>query len=342
MIRLRPALWPTLISLPILVLSLGLGIWQMERREWKRDILDRIAANQAAAPMTLDELLRGDPLRHEYGRVKLAGTFLHDKEFYLAARSLKNNVGLQVVTPLKTDDGRIVLFDRGWIPQEKKDPARRAEGQPAGTVELTGIVRRNQEQRQFAPDNAPDRNVWFHVDVPLMRSMAGGKPDPKLDAFFLEADANAQPGRRADRRPDAARHPQRPPAVRHHLVPDRAGAGRRLSRLSLGERLAHRRRPHEGQAMIANDPYAELERRFARLSAVNRASAILNWDRSTMMPEGASEDRADQLATLGVIAHGMIAAPDMPELLARAEEGARGARSVARRQPARDAPLLGA
>lgn len=76
--------------------------------------------------------------------------------------------------------------------------------------------------------------------------------------------------------------------------------------------------------MIANDPYAELERRFARLSAVNRASAILNWDRSTMMPSGASDDRADQLATLGVVAHGMIAAPDMPDLLSRAEEGAAG------------------
>jgi carboxypeptidase Taq len=73
--------------------------------------------------------------------------------------------------------------------------------------------------------------------------------------------------------------------------------------------------------MIANDPYAELERRFARLSAVYRAQAILNWDRSTMMPEGASEDRADQLATLGVIAHEIITAPEMPDLLAHAEEG---------------------
>jgi surfeit locus 1 family protein len=194
MIKLRPALWPTLISLPIFVVSLGLGIWQMERREWKHDILDRIATNQAAAPITLDELLGGDPLRFEYGRVKVSGTFLHDKEFYLAARSLKNTVGLQVVTPLKTDDGRVVLFERGWIPQEKKDPARRTEGQLAGKVELTGIVRRTQEQRQFAPDNVPERNVWFHVDVPLMRSMAGGKPDPKLDTFFLEADATPNPG----------------------------------------------------------------------------------------------------------------------------------------------------
>ncbi|MBS0538390.1 MAG: carboxypeptidase M32 [Proteobacteria bacterium] len=57
------------------------------------------------------------------------------------------------------------------------------------------------------------------------------------------------------------------------------------------------------------------------MSAVNRAGAILNWDRSTMMPEGASEDRADQLATLSVVAHEMMVAPDMPELLSRAEEG---------------------
>src|SRR5262249_56081474 len=116
MIRLRPALWPTLISLPVFVLCLGLAIWQMERREWKRDILDRIATNQAAPPITLDELLQGDPLRFEYGRVKLAGSFVHDKEFYLAARSLKNTVGLQVVTPVRTDQDRLRPFGPAWSP----------------------------------------------------------------------------------------------------------------------------------------------------------------------------------------------------------------------------------
>ena len=58
MIRLRPALWPTLIAVPIFVVSLGLGIWQIERREWKRDLLHLIEVNQAAAPLALDELLR--------------------------------------------------------------------------------------------------------------------------------------------------------------------------------------------------------------------------------------------------------------------------------------------
>jgi surfeit locus 1 family protein len=194
MFRLRPILWPTLISLPILVLSLGLGVWQMERREWKRDLLDHIATNRAAAPLTLEELLRGDPLRQEYGRVKLAGTFLHDKEFYLAARNPKDEVGLQVVTPVRTDDGKVVLFDRGWIPSTKKDPTRRAEGQVAGKVDLVGIVRRTQIKRQFAPDNDPAKNFWFHVDVPLMRKIAGAPSDRTLDTFFLEADAAPNPG----------------------------------------------------------------------------------------------------------------------------------------------------
>ena len=194
MLRLRPMFWPTVFSVPVLILCLGLSAWQMERREWKLGILERIAVNQAAAPATLDDLLKGDPLAHEYGRAKIAGTFLHDKEFHLAARSMKNTVGMQIVTPIRTDDGRIVLFDRGWVPSEKKEPDKRAAGQVAGRVELTGIVRRSQVQRQFAPDNVPDKNVWFHVDVPLMRKLAGGTPDPRLDTFFLEADATPNPG----------------------------------------------------------------------------------------------------------------------------------------------------
>jgi surfeit locus 1 family protein len=194
MFKLRPLLWPTLTSLPILVLCLGLSIWQMERREWKRDILDRIAANQSAAPMPLDELLTADPMRREYGKVSLAGEFLYGKEFHLAARSRGDEVGIQIVTPLKTDGGQIVLFDRGWVPSEKKDPATRPEGQVKGRVQLVGVVRRAQVQRQFAPDNVPDKNVWFHVDVPLMRQMAGGQPDPVLDTFFLEANDAPNPG----------------------------------------------------------------------------------------------------------------------------------------------------
>jgi surfeit locus 1 family protein len=194
MVKLRPLFGPTAMMLPVVLVALALAGWQLERREWKRDILDRIAQNQAAPPLPFEELIKADPLRREYGPAAIAGTLLDDKEYYLAARNLKDEVGLHLVTPLQTDDGTIVLFDRGFVPSQKKDPKTRAAGKPNGRQTLIGIVRRTQEQRYFAPDNDPGKNFWFHVDVPLMRKLAGGTPDPVLDSFFLEADATPNPG----------------------------------------------------------------------------------------------------------------------------------------------------
>jgi surfeit locus 1 family protein len=112
----------------------------------------------------------------------------------LAARSLHDDVGMHVVTPVRTDAGRIVLFDRGWIPSTKKNPATRTAGQLSGHVDLVGVIRRNQPKPYFVPDNDPAKDFWFTVDVPLMRKIAGGASDPKLDEFFLEADAAPNPG----------------------------------------------------------------------------------------------------------------------------------------------------
>ena len=150
----------------------ALGVWQMERRAWKRDILDRIADQPGGgADAARRAAARAIRCAASTAGSRVSGSFLHDKEFYLAARSLKDKVGMQVVTPLRTDDGTIVLFDRGWIPSEKKDPAKRAEGQLAGKVELVGIVRRSQIKRQFAPDNDPAQEFL----VPCRR--AGDAPD---------------------------------------------------------------------------------------------------------------------------------------------------------------------
>ncbi|WP_114393964.1 carboxypeptidase M32 [Oleisolibacter albus] len=65
--------------------------------------------------------------------------------------------------------------------------------------------------------------------------------------------------------------------------------------------------------------YTTLERRFARQTALNDAIGILDWDSQTTMPDGAADGRAGQLATLRVLAHEAVTAPDMPDLLAAAE-----------------------
>jgi len=66
--------------------------------------------------------------------------------------------------------------------------------------------------------------------------------------------------------------------------------------------------------------YAVLEDRFRRLLALRDAEAILHWDLSTMMPPGGAESRGEQLAHLKAVQHGILAAPDMGELLAAAAD----------------------
>src|SRR5437660_523091 len=65
--------------------------------------------------------------------------------------------------------------------------------------------------------------------------------------------------------------------------------------------------------------YPELEARFRRLGAVEEAVAVLHWDAAAMMPSGGAASRAGQLATLRGIAHQLVTAPDIADLLPAAE-----------------------
>ncbi len=66
--------------------------------------------------------------------------------------------------------------------------------------------------------------------------------------------------------------------------------------------------------------YRELESRFRRLGALRDATGMLQWDMSTMMPEGGTGARAEQLAALKLVCHEILTAPDMGDLIERAEE----------------------
>ena len=65
--------------------------------------------------------------------------------------------------------------------------------------------------------------------------------------------------------------------------------------------------------------YPKLEARFDRLGAIEEAIAVLHWDAAAMMPPGGISARREQLATLRVVAHQMLCAPEMADLLAAAD-----------------------
>ncbi|GLK54258.1 carboxypeptidase Taq [Methylopila capsulata] len=61
--------------------------------------------------------------------------------------------------------------------------------------------------------------------------------------------------------------------------------------------------------------YSELSAHFGRVSALSNALGILHWDNAAVMPKGAAETRADSVALLDVLRHGMATDPRVGDWL---------------------------
>ena len=186
----RPKFWPTLFTVPALITLLALGVWQVERLNWKKELIDRLQSRSTAEPLSLPRWI-ADLESFEFQRVSVTGAFLHEHEFYLFNRSLNGKPGLNVITPLKrTDGGGHVLVNRGWVPFDKRDPETRSKGQIEGSIVIEGIVRLSRGPGLFTPENEPHNNTWFYVDASSMPTSANLPP---LQEYYLLA-ANASPG----------------------------------------------------------------------------------------------------------------------------------------------------
>jgi surfeit locus 1 family protein len=185
----------TALMLVGLAVLIGLGVWQLKRLAWKEGLIAQIETRSTGEPITLKEALamarKGrDP---SYYRVRIDGRFHHAKELYLYSTS-NERVGWDVITPLETVDGDMVLVDRGFVPDELRDPSSRALGEVENIVAVTGIVRKPETQGPFMPDNEPAANRWFWRDLQAMARADFPSGTIQVAPFFLEAEKSDVPG----------------------------------------------------------------------------------------------------------------------------------------------------
>ncbi len=182
------SIWPVVLAsaLGILILC-GLGVWQLQRLAEKQALLAEIERRGAADPVELSEAMRlhesGENI--EFLKVSATGQFLHDSEKHLIG-VLDGAPAWEVVTPLLTPDNSLVLVDRGFVPDDRRDRASRPESIPPNTVEVIGILRNHREGAgAFSPDNDVKANMWFWWDVPAMLESTPKPADAKLVPFVL-------------------------------------------------------------------------------------------------------------------------------------------------------------
>lgn len=149
-----------------------LGQWQINRYHDKQAenkvVKDRLALSPVPLRVAVaDNATIDDGASQEWQRVTATGTYDADRQVLIDLRSYKGHPGYHVLTPLRLDDGRAVLINRGWVPPEAAvDGPRPNPTPPSGTVTVVGRIRASQI-RTIGPKANPTGTltVLTRVDV---------------------------------------------------------------------------------------------------------------------------------------------------------------------------------
>lgn len=138
-----------------------LSAWQFDRRDQKVERNDRIIANYDREPVPVEQALPGldsFDTEQEWLPVVLHGTYLADEQLLVRARPLDGLPGFEILTPLLTDDGRIFIVDRGWLPTgAEQDAPDQVPQAPSGSV--TVVARLRPGEPEIPGRSAPDGQI---------------------------------------------------------------------------------------------------------------------------------------------------------------------------------------
>src|SRR5580698_1384131 len=140
----------------------ALGTWQVQRRAWKLDLIARVDQRvhaPAVPPPPPAEWSQVTAANSEYRHVRVTGTFLNDSETLVQALT-ELGAGDWVLTPLRLQDGSIVMVNRGFVSPERRDRAAHGAGAATTGATVTGLLRITEAKGWFLRRNDPARNLW--------------------------------------------------------------------------------------------------------------------------------------------------------------------------------------
>ena len=170
--NIRFNFWMTICAIPTLMLLVGLGVWQLERLEWKEELIAERMERGAAPPISIVDVptFGWKPLEHRL--VNFRGRYLHNREMLVWNKVRQGQTGFDLITPFVLAGGGHVLVNRGWVPRAwpRGQVDRR---RPTGTLDLTGVLRDDGKATSWVPDNNPASREWFFADTAQMAVSAG-------------------------------------------------------------------------------------------------------------------------------------------------------------------------
>ncbi len=202
----RGLLIPAIATLVMLVVFLGLGVWQIERMAWKEALIDTLTQRLESEPAELPrpaDWVRLDPGNAEFRRVRLNVQFGkgNDALVYTSGSQLRDDVkgqGYFVFSAGKLAGGETVVVNRGFAPDKSYPPAQSAapNGAQGNAQEIIGVLRWPEPPSLFVPER-DSAGIWYARDHLAMAQalgwgqiggQVGGQVGEQVAPFYIEQE----------------------------------------------------------------------------------------------------------------------------------------------------------
>jgi len=176
---IRPAsrFWPTIAAIVVVILTVLLGRWQLDRAHMREAREARYDSLAKLAPVSIGgRLIDGGSL--DYHRVSARGRWLTQYGVFLDNQVHLGQDGFDVYMPLRLEGSELcLLVDRGWIaagPNRAHLPEIKT---PSGSIEISGSVQLPARFKEFGSVYREGR-IWENVTPERFSAWSGLKLQP--------------------------------------------------------------------------------------------------------------------------------------------------------------------
>jgi cytochrome oxidase assembly protein ShyY1 len=146
------------IVLAAVVLMVFLSLWQWGRLQDRREFNAEVGARTSEPLVEIERVVTAavDPDAVQWRAVRITGEYLGDEQVIIVNRSQNGAAGVNVVTPMTMTDGRLLLVNRGFVPEGEPVPSA-----PTGVVIVDGRLGVSQERQLGGLTDPPGERMEF-------------------------------------------------------------------------------------------------------------------------------------------------------------------------------------
>lgn len=190
-----------LTTIVMLAVLIGLGIWQLQRKDEKRALIAALDERLAAAPVVLPPSAQWQSFnaaKDEFRRVTFSAAIDPSKDamVYSSGSGIRADIsgpGTWAFVPATLASGETVVVNLGFVQNTLQDRAqqdRAVTNFPRGTQTFTGYIRFPEHAGWFSPKADAAKRLWFDRDHEAMAQALGWG---KIAPFYVDLESPAPP-----------------------------------------------------------------------------------------------------------------------------------------------------